>query len=154
MDADTLAPASLGTALARASGAPTALLALGIPLCPACELLTASLAEIAAHRPELTVAIAALATPEEWAARETQLWPIGIHVSRASVPVLAVFRDGAVRATRQGGGPAVVIDQWLTESLGPPAHPFTDLTDAERDRLDTVATLRVRHLAARTAPLT
>jgi hypothetical protein len=146
-----LSPSPLPDALGRVREAPTGLLALGIPLCPACELLTASLQEIAAHRPDLTVTIAALATPEEWTARETLLWPIGIHVSRASVPVLAVFRDGAVLATRQGGGPAVAIDAWLAGTLGPPERPFTDITDSERDRLDEVAPLRARHLAARSS---
>jgi hypothetical protein len=133
--------------LAAADAAGTALLALGLPSCPACELLDATLAAIGVTRPGLWVGIAALATPEDWAARERLLWPRGIHVSRASVPVLVVLRNGDVLATRQGGGPASAIDAWLTEVLGPPeVPPGPGITGDEAIRLDSLANLRVRHL--------
>ena len=139
----------LREALARADAAPLALLALGIPLCPSCELLEASLTAVADARPGLTVEIAALASPEEWADRAELLWPRGIHVSRASVPVLVLLRDGEVVASRQGGGPAPVIDAWLTDHLGPALRPPDALSEGERDRLADVAGLRARHLGAR-----
>lgn len=133
--------------LAAADAAGTALLALGLPSCPSCELLDATLAAIGSSRTGLWVGIASLATPEDWAARERLLWPRGIHVSRASVPALVVLRDGEVLAMRQGGGPAAAIDAWLTQVLGPPDVPLEPgITGGEATRLDAVATLRVRHL--------
>jgi hypothetical protein len=147
---DSVTARPLGDALAAAAAAPQALLALGIPLCPSCELLEASLTAVRDARPGLVVEIAALATAEEWAQREELLWPRGIHVSRASIPVLVVMRDGDVVATRQGGGPATVIDAWVAEWLGPASRPVDDgLSDAERSALSGIADLRARHLSAR-----
>ena len=138
---------SLGEGLAAADAARTALIAFGVPSCPSCELLDATLGAIQRSRRGLWVGIAALTTREDWAARAHLLWPRGIHVSRACVPVLAVLRDGQVLAARQGGGPAAVIDPWLTELLGPPDVPVPAGVDGdEAARLDTVADLRVRHL--------
>ena len=135
--------------LAAADGAATALVALGVPLCPSCELLDATLAAIQRSRHDLWVGIAALATREDWAARERLLWPRGIHVSRACVPALVVLRRGEVLATRQGGGPASVIDAWLTDVIGPPDVPLDfGLNGDEAVRLDAVAALRVQHLRA------
>ncbi len=146
----TLTPGPLATELARALAAPTALMALGIPLCPSCELLTSTLGEIGVRRPNLTIAIAALSTPDEWAARTELLWPRGIHVSRASVPVLVLFRAGEVLAVRQGGGPAAMIDAWLTRELGPTGEPpITAITPTETVRLNELTSLRARHLGAR-----
>jgi hypothetical protein len=104
--------------------APLGLLALGIPGCGACMLLPASLAEVQRARPDLTIAIGEFATPEDWRERERLLWPRGIHVSRSSVPALALLADGVVVAARPGGGPAEAIDRWLAETLGPAAHPI------------------------------
>jgi hypothetical protein len=138
---------SLEEGLAAADAAGTALVALGMPSCPSCELLDAALATIGRSRSGLWVGIATLATPEDWAARERLLWPRGIHVSRASVPALVVLRDGEVLAMRQGGGPASAIDAWLTAVLGPPDLPLEPgITGDEAARLDSLATLRVRHL--------
>jgi hypothetical protein len=146
----TFAPQPLRDALASADAAPLALLALGIPLCPSCELLTTSLREIGRARPALEVQIAALSSPQEWADREKLLWPRGIHVSRASVPVLVLLRHGQVLAIRQGGGPASVIDTWLSEVLGPLTVPVTPgMTDEEGARLDAIADLRRRRLSTR-----
>ena len=113
----------MAAALAVVEGAPLGLLGLGMPLCSACMLLPASLAEVAAARPGLTVAMGEFASVEDWAQRERLLWPRGIHVSRSSVPALALLANGAVIATRPGGGPAAVIDRWLVPHLGPAARP-------------------------------
>lgn len=140
----------LEEALAAADAAATALVALGVPLCPSCELLEASLLDISRRRPGLWVGIATLATADDWAAREHLLWPRGIHVSRASVPVLVALRRGDVLGIRQGGGPASVIDAWLTEVVGPPdVPPAPGITGDEAARLDALATLRGRHLRTR-----
>jgi hypothetical protein len=146
----TAAAKPLRAALAQAERASTGLLALGIPLCPSCELLATSLDEIARARPGVSVHIAALTDPREWADREELLWPRGIHVSRASVPVLALFRAGEVVATRQGGGPASTIDAWLSAHLGPPAAPLeSGVSAAETTRLTELTDLRRRRLTPR-----
>jgi hypothetical protein len=110
-------------ALELVSRAPLGLLALGIPGCGACMLLPASLAEIRRARPGLTVAIGEFASPEDWRERERLLWPRGIHVSRSSVPALALLAGGVVVASRPGAGPAAAIDRWLEGELGPAARP-------------------------------
>lgn len=126
-------------ALAMAAAAPRAVLGLTMPLCSACMLLPASLAEVRRVRPDLSAVIAEFASPADWEARERLLWPRGIHVSRASVPALALLVGGEVVARRQGGGPAGVIDAWLTDHLGPAAEPLgPSPTPAERAALDAI----------------
>jgi hypothetical protein len=136
MHRDRPEPIPVAEALALAAGSPRALLALGIPGCAACMLLPASLAEVARARPGLTVAIGEFAGPADWEARERLLWPRGIHVSRSSVPALALLVDGAVVASRPGGGPAAAIDAWLEGHLGPAEHPLAaEPTESEREAL-------------------
>ncbi|HTI33230.1 MAG TPA: hypothetical protein VL422_06090 [Miltoncostaea sp.] len=119
-------------ALALAEAAPVAVLGLTMPRCSACMLLPASLAEIRRARPGVEAVIAEFAGPADWEARERLLWPRGIHVSRASVPAMALLVDGEVVARRQGGGPAGLIDAWLADHLGPAAAPLgSDPTPAE-----------------------
>lgn len=152
MPEPTPAVYSLGEGLAAADAAGTALIAFGVPLCPSCELLDATLGTIQRSRRGLWVGIVALATRQDWAAREWLLWPRGIHVSRACLPVLTVLHGGEVLSTRQRGGPAAVIDPWLTKALGPPDIPLTGGIDGdEATRLDAVADLRVRHLRTHAA---
>jgi hypothetical protein len=128
------------------SAAPRGLLALGMPGCAACLLLPASLAEVGRSRPDLTIAIGEFATADDWASRERLMWPRGIHVSRSSVPAMALLIDGEVVATRPGGGPASVIDAWLAPRLGPAAHPLTEgLTPAEAQALEGLSGLIARH---------
>jgi hypothetical protein len=148
--ASTLRPLAVPEALAIVAGAPLGLLALGIPGCAACMLLPASLREIHAVRPELTIAIGEFATVEDWAVREQLLWPRGIRVSRSSVPALALLVDGTVVSSRPGGGPAFVIDRWLQATLGPPDHPLPDRpTPGELAALDGQAGRVAQHRAAK-----
>lgn len=125
MDSAPLTPVPVAEALARVTAAPRGLLALGMPLCAACTLLPASLAEIARARPDLVIAIGEFGGPEDWRQREELLWPRGIHVSRSSVPAMALLIDGEVVASRQGAAPAEQIDRWLAEVLGAAAHPLS-----------------------------
>jgi hypothetical protein len=117
-------PMPVAEALAIVSEAPVGLLGLGMPLCAACMLLPSSLAEIGPARPDLAIAIGEFANVADWGQRERLLWPRGIHVSRSSVPVLVLLANGAVIASRVGGGPAEAIDRWLEAELGPAAHPL------------------------------
>ncbi len=145
-----LAPCPVPDALARVAAAPHGLLGLGMPGCAACMLLPASLAEIGRARPGLTVAIGEFATLEDWAQREELLWPRGIHVSRSSVPVLALLANGEAVASRAGGGPAFAIDRWLEGLLGPAAQPLGSApTEGELAALDALAGVIDRHRGAK-----
>lgn len=138
-------PVTVADALEIVAGAPAGLLGLGMPRCGACMLLPASFAEIRRVRPELTVAIGEFASLDDWAERERLLWPRGIHVSRSSVPAMALLIAGEVVATRPGGGPACVIDAWLTPHLGSAREPLPDgPTPAEREAFDR-ASGRIAH---------
>ena len=139
-------PEPLEPLLARLEGADQALLGLGIPRCPACKLLPATLSALRAARPALAVGIHLFAGPADWLARETALWPRGIRVSRSSVPVLVLMRGGEVVAQRPGSAPAHVLDSWLSEALGPPERPLpAALTPDEEVTLDAMAARRGQH---------
>lgn len=145
-------PLALAEAVAVVDSAPHALLALGIPRCGACEVLPASLGEIAAARPDLTVAYGLLSSPAEWAARSDLLWPRGIRVARASVPAMALLANGLAVDRRYGGGPAGAIDAWLEPLLGPAANPLSlEPTELEQEALESTAKLRTRQTLVKAA---
>jgi len=134
----------------RLAGEPRALLGLGIPRCPASELLAASLAEIAWARPSTPVGYALLAGPEDWALREEVLWPRDIQVSRSSVPSLCLMREGHAAARRLGGGPAAAIDAWLCELLGPAERELAgEVTERERRALSRHAARSAQHVSVK-----
>ncbi|MDX6646223.1 MAG: hypothetical protein QOK40_1950 [Miltoncostaeaceae bacterium] len=140
----------LADALARLDAAPAGLLALGIPRCPACQLLPATLDAIAAARPGLAIALVVLATPADWALRETLLWPRGVRVSRSSVPVLALLRGGRALASRAGSAPAHLLDAWVAVTLGPPERPLpAGLTAGEQAALAGTGARRAQRLRIR-----
>ncbi len=141
-------PTPVAGALAAVADAPLALLGLGIPRCPATQMLPASLGAIATARPDLPVALGILATPADWTAREELLWPRGIRISRSVVPVLFVLRDGHAVATRHGGASAAVIDRWLAAhaGLGPPMLPDV-WAEEEQIELAALARRRAQHAA-------
>jgi hypothetical protein len=144
-DAWEIEPVGVAAALEAVAAAPVGLLGLGMPLCGACLLLPASFAEVRRVRPGLTVAIGEFASVEDWAERERLLWPRGIHVSRSSVPAMALLIHGEVVATRSGGGPATVIDAWLAPHLGPADEALPDgPTPAELEAFDR-ASGRISH---------
>lgn len=148
----TITPTPLRDAVDAAFAAPVSLLALGIPLCPSCELLSVSLAEIQRSRPGVRVLLAAMDSQADWDAREEVLWPRDIHVSRASIPVLVLVRDGTVVDSRHGGGPASHIDVWLTEHLGEgDGADSAEISAGEVAALEGLAHRRANLLAARSA---
>ena len=140
----------LAELVARLDRAPLALIALGIPRCPACQVLPVTLAAVAAARPGLAVGHAVLAGPGDWALRDELLWPRGIRVSRSSVPALALLRDGRAVARRAGGGPAAAIDAWLEAELGPAELPLPEApSEAERAAVACTAPRRAQRAAHR-----
>ncbi len=144
-------PEPLEVALARVADVTLGLLGLlglGIPRCPATQMLPASLGAVAAARPDVPVALGILATPGDWAARGELLWPRGIRISRSVVPVLFVLRDGRAVATRHGGASAAVIDRWLAEQAGLHASVLPDVwAEGEWRELATLAERRAQHAA-------
>jgi hypothetical protein len=133
-------PVPVAEALATVERARHGLLALAMPGCSACMLLPTSLSELRRARPDLVVAIGEFATPADWKERERLLWPRGIHVSRSSVPALALLIDGTVVASRPGGGPAETIDRWLAPHVGPAVRPLErGPTPAELAALDAIS---------------
>ncbi|MGI9538869.1 MAG: hypothetical protein ACR2N6_01825 [Miltoncostaeaceae bacterium] len=147
--AGPMSPEPLEGLITRLADAPLALVGLGIPRCPASELLAASLPAVEASRPGLSVGFA-LMEGDDWSLRETLLWPRGIRVSRSSVPALSLLRGGSARAHRPGGGPAERIDSWLREVLGPPELPLEPgLTARERAALAEDPRRRAQHVAVK-----
>jgi hypothetical protein len=145
-----VAPEPLAVALTRAADAPLAVLGLGIPRCPATQLLPASLSAVAARRPTVAFALGILSTPDDWAARETELWPRGIRISRSVVPVLFVLRDGRAIATRHGGASASVIDGWFAATAGLAPSDLGDGWVREEAReLERIGARRAQHAAVK-----
>ncbi len=143
-----IVPEPLASALAAVEAAPLALLGLGIPRCPATQLLPASLSGVANARPELPIALGILASPADWAAREAVLWPRGIRISRSVVPILVILRDGSAIATRRGGASAYAIDTWLAAQAGLAPTRLADRWLAgEQDELARLAARRAQHAA-------
>jgi hypothetical protein len=144
----SIVPEPLADALARVATAPIAVLGLGIPRCPATQMLPASLTVVANVRTDLPIALGILSRPEEWGARETELWPRRIHISRSVVPILVVLREGLAIATRRGGASAYVIDTWLADAAGlPPTQLAEPWADDEHDELARLAARRAQHAA-------
>lgn len=144
--ASALPDTSLADAVRRIENAGQGLLGIGIPRCPASALLQASLGAIADDDPRRVVAMSTLRTTDDWAERETCLWPRGIRVSRASVPVVARYADGRW-LTRQGAAPATVLSAWLDGSDDPAGDD--ELHRDERRVIEETAPRRAQRQAAR-----
>jgi len=144
----SVVPETLADALARVADSPTALLGLGIPRCPATQMLPASLTTVANARRHLPIALGILGSPEDWDARETELWPRGIRISRSVVPILVFLRDGQAAAARRGGASAYVIDTWLADTAELTPTTLTPRwVDDERAELARLAGRRAQHAA-------
>ena len=136
----------LGACMDEVDAAPIALMALGREVCPACQMLDASLAVIADARPDLPVYVVNMDGDDDWAVREALLWPRDIRVSRAATPAIALLRNGHAVATRQGALPAFQLDAWIAEQFGPAASPVAEgIADAEQSVLDRTAERRAQH---------
>jgi hypothetical protein len=128
----------------------TAVLVIGRPVCPACQVTGASLEAIGAARPDVLLVFVEMWGPEDWAIRKDALWPRGIRVSPSAVPLVALLKAGTVVATRHGAIPAHGLDAWIAESFGPAANPVPEgITDAEQEVLDRTAGRRAQHNAVK-----
>lgn len=136
----------LATRITEIEACPRAIMAIGRPVCPACQLVAASLEVIGAARPGVVTAIVDMVTEDDWAIREDLLWPRGIRVSPAAVPALVLLEGGVVVATRHGSAPASDLDAWISESFGPPGTPVPGgVAPAEQAVLDRTAARRAQH---------
>ena len=130
--------------------APRALVAIGRAVCPACQMLDASLAVVADARPDLAMYVVNMDDHDDWAVREPLLWPREIRVSRAATPAMVLLEHGRVVATRQGAAPAHELDAWVADAFGPAATPVpSGIADAERAVLDRTAERRAQHAAVK-----
>lgn len=136
--------------IAAIDAAPRALMSMGRPVCPACQVLDAGMQAIANARPDLPIYVVHLETDDDWAAREAVLWPRDIRVSRSTTPAMVLLEHGHVVARRQGAAPAHLVDRWIGEHFGPAATPVAEgVTDAEQRVLDRTTGRRAQHLAVK-----
>lgn len=140
----------LAGVIAGIDAAPQALMAIGRPVCPACQMLDASLAVIADARPDLPMYVVNMETDDDWAAREPVLWPRDIRVSRAATPAMVLLERGRVVASRQGAAPAFDLDAWIAGHFGPATTPVPEgIADGEQSVLDRTADRRAQHAAVK-----
>ena len=129
---------------------PRVLMAMGRPVCPACQVLEAGLQAVATARPDLAIYVVNLETDDDWAAREAVLWPRDIRVSRSTTPAMVLLARGRVVARRQGAAPAHQVDEWISEHFGQSDTPVVEgLTDAEQHVLDRTSDRRAQHHAVK-----
>ncbi len=65
---------------------------------------------------------------------------------------MVLVRGGEVVASRQGGGPASVLDRWIAGTLGPAEHPVAGgISATETDALGDLAAARAHLLAVKAA---
>ncbi len=141
---------SLAGRMPEIAAAEQAVVVIGRPVCPACQVTGAGLDAIAGARPDVVVAFVEMWGPEDWRARHEPGWPAGMSVSPSAVPALALLRRGEVVATRFGAVPAHDLDCWIGEHFGPAATPVPEgVTPAEQDVLDRTAARRAQHDAVK-----
>lgn len=141
---------SLAARMAEVRGADQAVLVIGRPVCPACQVTGAGLEALADARPGLFMAFVEMWGPEDWRARGEDGWPEGVTVSPSAVPATVLMRRGEVVAKRFGAVPAHDLDRWMDEHFGPAANPLPEgITEAEQAVLDRTAARRAQHDAVK-----
>jgi hypothetical protein len=132
------------------ASADQAVLVIGRPVCPACQVTGAGLDAIGAARPQLLMAFVEMWGPEDWRARTEAGWPDGVSVSPSAVPAIALMQRGQVVATRFGAVPAHDLDRWMDEFFGPSESPVPPgISDGEQEVLDRTAARRAQHDAVK-----
>ena len=141
---------SLASRMPEIIAAEQAVLVIGRPVCPACQVTGAGLEALGNARPGLFMAFVEMWGPEDWRARGEEGWPEGVSVSPSAVPAIALMSQGRVVATRFGAIPAHGLDQWMEEYFGPAATPVPEgISDAEQAVLDRTAARRAQHDAVK-----
>lgn len=141
---------NLPARMAEIEAVERAVVVIGRPVCPACQVTGASLEAIGEARPDVLLVFVEMWGPEDWAIRKDELWPRGISVSPSAVPAVVLMEKGVVVDTRHGAVPAHGLDDWISQSFGPSTHPVPEgLTDAEQAVLDRTAARRAQHDAVK-----
>ena len=141
---------NLPARMAEVEAAERAVVVIGRPVCPACQVTGASLEAIGEARPDVLLVFVEMWGPEDWAIRTDELWPRGISVSPSAVPAVVLMERGSVVATRHGAIPAHGLDEWITGSFGPATQPVPEgITTAEQAVLDRTAARRAQHDAVK-----
>lgn len=141
---------SLATRMDDITSADQAVLVIGRPVCPACQVTGAGLEALGTARPGLLMAFVEMWGPEDWRARTEPGWPDGVSVSPSAVPAIALMRGGEVVATRFGAVPAHDLDRWMEEFFGPADTPVPPgISAAEQEVLDRTAARRAQHDAVK-----
>lgn len=141
---------SLATRMDDITAADQAVLVIGRPVCPACQVTGAGLEALGTARPGLLMAFVEMWGPEDWRARTEPGWPQGVSVSPSAVPAIALMKAGEVVATRFGAVPAHDLDQWMAEFFGPADAPVPPgISAAEQEVLDRTAARRAQHDAVK-----
>jgi hypothetical protein len=141
---------SLADRMPQIAAADQAVMVIGRPVCPACQVTGAGLEALAAARPGVLMAFVEMWGPEDWRARGEAGWPEGISVSPSAVPAIALLSRGEVVATRFGAIPAHGLDQWMAEHFGAADTPVPEgISAAEQEVLDRTAARRAQHDAVK-----
>ena len=141
---------SLAGRMAEIAAADQAVLVIGRPVCPACQVTGAGLDAIGQARPDLVMAFVEMWGPEDWRARTAPGWPQGVSVSPSAVPAIALMAKGSVVATRFGAVPAHDLDAWMDEFFGPATSPVPPgISAGEQEVLDRTAARRAQHDAVK-----
>lgn len=141
---------SLATRMDDITSADQAVLVIGRPVCPACQVTGAGLEALGTARPGLLMAFVEMWGPEDWRARTEPGWPDGVSVSPSAVPAIALMKGGEVVATRFGAVPAHDLDRWMEEFFGPADTPVPPgISAAEQEVLDRTAARRAQHDAVK-----
>jgi len=77
---------SLAARMPEIAAAEQAVMVIGRPVCPACQVTGAGLDAITQARPDVVVAFVEMWGPEDWRARHEPGWPDGVSVSPSAVP--------------------------------------------------------------------
>ena len=141
---------SLAGRMHEVAAADEAVLVIGRPVCPACQVTGAGLEALADARPRLLMAFVEMWGPEDWRARGEDGWPDGVSVSPSAVPATVLMRRGEVVAKRFGAVPAHDLDRWMDDHFGPADAPVPEgITAAEQEVLDRTAARRAQHDAVK-----
>lgn len=141
---------SLAGRMPEITAAEHAVLVIGRPVCPACQVTGAGLDAIGRARPGLVMAFVEMWGPEDWRARTEPGWPEGVSVSPSAVPAIALMARGRVVATRFGAVPAHDLDQWMDGFFGPADTPVPEgISAGEQEVLDRTAARRAQHDAVK-----
>lgn len=141
---------SLAARMPEIGAADEAVMVIGRPVCPACQVTGAGLEALAEARPGVLLVFVEMWGPEDWRARGDDGWPAGVTVSPSAVPATVLMRGGDVVAKRFGAVPAHDLDRWMDEHFGPAQHPVPEgITEAEQAVLNRTAARRAQHDAVK-----